>query len=143
MNCQHCTAPTPYPHDRSDIPQHHDPYILHDRTHLSIHLFQLTRLGIPDYSLVLLGSFELGMAHWWRLVRMQRLVCHILMSTPSASALTSFHFSTKLLYHSVHSDYRCDKLEMLRWRGLHLRCRRTVWDLDKVPLSVCMVYSSC
>lgn len=141
MKCRHCTAPIPC-HDRTDIPQHHDPYILHDCIHLSIHLLRRTRLGISDYSLVLLGSFELGMAHSRRLVRMQRLVCRILISTPSALALKSFHFSTKLLYHSAHSGYRNDKLEKPRLRRLRLRRRRTLWDLCRVPPSEHMVYSS-
>lgn len=142
MKCRHCTTPVPCPHDRSDIPQHHDPYILHDRIHLSIHWLRRTRLGISDYSLVLPGSFELGMAHSRRLVRMQRLVCRILMSAPSALALKSFHFSPKLLYHSVHCGYRNDKLEKLRLRRLHLRRRRRAWDLCRVPPSEHMVYSS-
>ena len=137
LNCRHYMVPIPCHHDRSDILQHHDPYIFHDCIHLSIHLLRLTRLWIPDYSLVLLDSFELGMEHWRGLVRMQRLVCHILMSTPSALALISFLLSTKQLYHSVHSG--CCKLGKLHILGRHLMQlrsssrRRKGLGLDRVP----------
>lgn len=141
MNCRHCMAQIPCHRDQSSILLHHDRYIFHHRVHLSIHLLRLTRLEIPDYSSVLLGSLELGMAHWRRLVRMQRLVCHILMLTPSASALKSFHLSTKLLYHSVHSGYRNDKLEKLRSRRLHLHRRRRAWGLGTGRPAEYMVYS--
>lgn len=142
MNCRHCMAQSPCHRDRSGIPLHHGLHIFHDCIRLLIHLIRLTRLVNVDYSLVLLGSFELGTPCWRRFLRMQRLVCHILISAPSAWALKSFHFSTKLLYHSVHSGYRIDKREKLRLKRLHLHRRRTALDLHRVRPSEYMVYSS-